>query len=89
MSDLVAMPFIHYNQRQLEPFKHSDSPCGGTLATDIFPAFQYSEGLHFKTHRIDGTGPLRYIKYKINVKTKKYDERRDIYTMYRMGEGFQ
>lgn len=64
MSDLVVMPFIPYHKRQLEPFKYSDSPDGSPLATDIFPAFQYSEGLHFKTHRIDGTGPLKYIKYK-------------------------
>ena len=63
MSDLVAMPFVYHNKRQLEPFKYSDSACGGPLATDIFPAFQHSEGLHFKTHRMDGTGPLRYIKY--------------------------
>ena len=64
MPDLVAMPFIPYNQREPEPFKYSDSACGGALATDIFPAFQYSEGLHFKTHRVDGPRPLRYIKYK-------------------------
>lgn len=64
MSDLVAMPFIHYNKRQLEPFKYSSSPDGSPLTTNIFPAFQYSEGLHFKTHRIDGPRPLRYIKYK-------------------------
>ena len=64
MSDLVAMPFVYHNKRELEPFKYSGSPCGGTLATDIFPAFQYSEGLHFKTHRMDGPRPLKYIKYK-------------------------
>ena len=64
MSDLVVMPFIHYHKRHLEPFKYSDSACGGPLATDIFPAFQYSEGLHFKTHRVDGPRPLKYIKYK-------------------------
>lgn len=46
MSDLVAMPFVPYHKRQLEPFKYSDSACGGPLATDIFPAFQYSEGLY-------------------------------------------
>ena len=46
MSDLVAMPFVPYHKREPEPFKYSDSPCGGPLATDIFPAFQYSEGLH-------------------------------------------
>ena len=46
MSDLVAMPFVYHNQREPEPFKYSDSPDGGPLATDIFPAFQYSEGLH-------------------------------------------
>lgn len=63
MSDLVVMPFVHHIQRQPEPFKYSDSACGGPLATNIFPAFQYSEGLHFKTHRMDGTGPLKYIKY--------------------------
>ena len=62
MSDLVAMPFVYHSQREPEPFQYSDSPDGGTLATDIFPAFQYSEGLYFKTHRMDGTGPLRYIK---------------------------
>ena len=64
MSDLVAMLFVYHIQRQLEPFKYSDSACGGPLATDIFPAFQYSEGLHFKTHRVDGPRPLKYIKYK-------------------------
>ena len=46
MSDLVAMPFVYNSQRESEPFKYSDSPCGGPLATNIFPAFQYSEGLH-------------------------------------------
>ena len=64
MSDLVAMPFVYHSQREPEPFKYSDSACGSPLATDIFPAFQYSEGLYFKTHRVDGTGPLKYIKYK-------------------------
>ena len=64
MSDLVAMPFVYHNKRQLEPFEYSDSACGCTFATDIFPAFQYSEGLHFKTHRMDGPRPLKYIKYK-------------------------
>ena len=64
MSDLVAMPWISYHKRKPEPFKYSDSACGSPLDTDIFPAFQYSEGLHFKTHRMDGTGPLKYIKYK-------------------------
>ena len=68
MPDLVAMPFVPYHKREPKPFKYSDSPCGGTLATDIFPALQYSEGLHFKTHRVDGTGPLRYIKYYNNVR---------------------
>ena len=46
MSDLVAMPFVYNSQREPEPFKYSDSACGGPFATDIFPAFQYSEGLH-------------------------------------------
>ena len=46
MSDLVAMPFVYNSQREPEPFKYSGSPCGGPFATDIFPAFQYSEGLH-------------------------------------------
>lgn len=46
VSDLVAMPFIPYHKRQPEPFKYSSSPDGGPLATDIFPAFQYSEGLY-------------------------------------------
>ena len=64
MSDWVAMSFVYNSQRQPEPFKYSNSACGGPLATDIFPAFQYSEGLHFKTHRVDGPRPLRYIKYK-------------------------
>ena len=63
MSDLVAMPFVPYHKREPEPFKYSDSPCGSPLATNIFPAFQCSEGLHFKTHRVDGPRPLRYIKY--------------------------
>ena len=69
MSDLVAMPWIPCHKWEPEPFKYSDSACGGPLATDIFPAFQYSEGLHFKTHRVDGTGTLRYIKcYKYKNK---------------------
>ena len=71
MSDLVAMPFVPYHKREPEPFKYSDSPCGSPFATDIFPAFQYSEGLHFKTHRMDGTGPLdilNVINIRINVK---------------------
>ena len=63
MSDLVAMPFIYHNKREPEPFKYSDSTCGGPLATDIFPSFQYSEGLHFKTHRMDGKGLIMDIKY--------------------------
>ena len=46
MSDLVAMPFVYYNQREPEPFQYSDSACSGPLTTDIFPAFQYSEGLY-------------------------------------------
>lgn len=39
---------------------------------------------------MDGTGPLNILNIRINVriKNKKYDERRDIYTMYSMGEGF-
>ena len=62
MSDLVVMPFVYHSQREPEPFKYSGSACGGPLATDIFPAVQYSEGLHFKTHRVDGTGLIMDIK---------------------------
>ena len=40
---------------------------------------------------MDGTGHLNILNIRINVKIKDKndDERRDIYTMYRMGEGFQ
>lgn len=64
VSDLVAMPWISYHKREPEPFKYSGSACGGPLTTDIFPAFQYSEGLHFETHRMDGKGLIMDIKYK-------------------------
>ena len=52
------------------------------------PLFNIVKGYILKLIELMGRGLLDILNIRINVKTKKYDERRDIYTMYRMGEGF-